>query len=315
MSRESSQMDIGGLKLTIVDGGSFRLDGAALYGIYPRVFWEKLNLPDEDNRVLLDLSPAVVHTPEGVVIIDPGIGRNWNVHAMDRYSIQGVRPLDQLLEDAGVSPGDVIAVIATHLHFDHIAGAVTGREDDSQDQALLPDLSKGRGESLLPALPEARLYIQKMELEASRQPDLRTASYTASHVAQVYEREDRLVLLEGNSQLFPGIRVEHTGGHTAGHQAVWLEGSDASFLLTGDLIPTMSHVRSEVLEGVDFEPAATARTKAALLAQAAATSAYLTFYHAPRVRWGRIRTGPSGTYELVETSTVPSGTASRTPKE
>ncbi|MFC1499911.1 MBL fold metallo-hydrolase [Candidatus Zixiibacteriota bacterium] len=311
MSSESSQMDLGGLSLTIVDGGSFRLDGAALYGIYPRVFWEKLNHPDEDNRVLLGLAPVVVNTAEGVVLIDPGIGHNWNTHNLDRYDITGVRPLDELLKDADVSPADVIAVIATHLHFDHIAGAVTARTGSQDDQGMLSDLSSAGSENLVPALPEARLYLQKAELEASRQPDLRTATYTASLAAHAYEREDRLLLLDGDSEPFPGIRIEHTGGHTAGHQAVWLEGSEASVLITGDLIPTTSHVRSEVVEGVDFEPAATARVKAALLARAAATGTYLTFYHAPRVRWGRIRTGPSGGYQLDETHTVRSGTPSR----
>ncbi len=314
MSWEPSQMDLGGLSLTIVDGGTFRLDGAALYGIYPRVFWEKLNSPDEDNRVVLGLAPVIVNTPEGIILIDPGIGHSWKPQTMDRYDILGVRPLAELLEDADVSPSDVIAVIATHLHFDHIAGAVSAPTGTNEDQAMLSDLSNGGSESLVPALPEARLYLQKMELGASRQPDLRTAAYTASLAAHAYEREDRLVLLEGSCEPFPGIRVEHTGGHTAGHQAIWLEGSEASVLITGDLIPTTSHVRSEVLEGVDFEPAVTARVKAALLAQAVATGAYLTFYHAPRVRWGRIRTGPSGSYKLDEKLTVTPGASSRKPE-
>jgi len=305
MTSEPARIDLGGLQLAIVDGGTFRLDGAALYGIFPRVFWEKLNRPDDDNRVLLALTPAVVTTSEGVVIIDPGIGSGWNPQAADRYDIQGVRAPRDILAGLGISPSDVTGIIATHLHFDHVAGAVEVSAD-SDDRNGSSDNFIENPDSLQPAFPQAMLYLQQAELEASRQPDLRTASYTASYAAEVYAREGRCAVLEGDSQPIPGIRIVHTGGHTRGHQAIWLEGSEATFLLAGDLIPTTSHVRSEVLEGVDHEPAVTAHAKASLLAEAVSSGAYLTFYHAPRVRWGRIRSGPSGSYKLDETHTASS---------
>jgi glyoxylase-like metal-dependent hydrolase (beta-lactamase superfamily II) len=303
MMSGSSTIDLGGPTLTILDGGSFRLDGAALYGVFPRVFWEKLNRPDEDNRVLLGLAPVLVTTGDGIVIIDPGIGTDWSTRAIDRYDIRGVRPPEEMLADAGIAPSDVAAVIATHLHFDHVAGAVR-RSPDSGAGSGLSDGPERDPDELEPAFPEAKLYVQRRELEASRQPDLRTASFAASHVARVYEREGRCVALEGDSQPFPGIRINPTGGHTPGHQAIWLEGSEATFLLTGDLVPTASHVRSEVLEGVDHEPAVTSQVKASLLSEAVSAGAFLTFYHAPRVRWGRVRSGPTGAYQLEETLTV-----------
>ncbi|MFC1530181.1 MBL fold metallo-hydrolase [Gemmatimonadota bacterium] len=310
MTTRPAMIDLGGPELTIVDGGSFRLDGAALYGVFPRVFWEKLNRPDEDNRVLLAVAPAVVTTPEGVVIIDPGIGTGWSSRAIDRYDIRGTRTAGEILSDTGHSLSDVVAIIATHLHFDHIAGAVQTTVD-SGDESGHSDNVIDNPDHLEPAFPQAKLYLQRAELEAARQPDLRTSSYGAAYAARVYEREGRCVVLEGESQPFPGIRVVPTGGHTPGHQAIWLEGTEAKFLLTGDLVPTASHVRSEVLEGVDHEPAVTSFVKASLLAEAVSAGAYLTFYHAPRVRWARIRSGPSGVYTLEETLTVDVSGSSR----
>ncbi len=215
-------IDLGGPQLTIVDGGSFRLDGAALYGVFPRIFWEKLNRPDDDNRVLLALAPAVVTTAEGVVIIDPGIGTGWGARTIDRYDIRGARPPAEILSGTGFSPSDVVAIIATHLHFDHIAGAVQITAGSEAESGLSDNLIDDP-DNLEPAFPQAKLYLQRAELEAARQPDLRTSSYVASYVAQVYEREGRCVVLEGDSQPFPGIRIVATGGHTPGHQAIWLE--------------------------------------------------------------------------------------------
>ncbi len=306
MNQPPSRIDLGGLSLTVLDGGTFRLDGAALYGIYPRVFWEKLNHPDADNRVMLGISPAVVTGPEGCLLIDPGIGSGWGDHARDRYDLQGQRPLEEMLAEAGVNPDEVGTIVATHLHFDHVAGAVAGEAITGGDLSDPRLLSEGLLGQLEPALPEARLVVQRAEFEAAEAPDLRTAQYVAGAVARVYEREGRFDLIDGDVEPMPGVRLELTGGHTPGHQVIWIEGRDQTLLLAGDLIPTTSHVRSEVLEGVDVEPAVSARVKAALLARAAERNAWLGFYHAPRVRWGRIRAGAAGAYKIEETETVPS---------
>jgi glyoxylase-like metal-dependent hydrolase (beta-lactamase superfamily II) len=302
MSHAPARIDLGGLVLTILDGGTFRLDGASLYGVLPRVFWEKLNHPDEDNRVLLSVAPAVVETPEGTVVIDPGIGSEWGPAAVDRYDLRGQRALPELLAEAGVDPDGVSGVILTHLHFDHAWGAVErpGSSAGRSPRQWVEDLA---GE-VEPALPAARLYVQAGEIDYVRRPDLRTASHVVPAVAEAYERAGRLVRLDGDTEPVPGVRLVRTGGHTPGHQVVWLEGSAETFLLAGDLVPTTTHLRGEVEEGLDVAPARSAAVKAGLLARVVEKSAYLTFYHAPRVRWGRIRPGPSGAYSLDETYTV-----------
>ncbi len=306
MNLPAATIDLGGLTVSVLDGGSFRLDGAALFGIFPRVFWEKMNRPDEDNRVLLGLAPVVVTTPAGSAVIDPGIGYGWGAHAVDRYALRGQRPLAAMLADAGVEPDDVRAIIATHLHFDHVSGAVTGALIEGGDFSDPRVLSEGMLDDLEPALPRARLIVQREEhLDAAR-PELRTAPYMAGAVSRVYEQAGRLELISGPVEPLPGVKLEPTGGHTAGHQVVWLQGHDGSMLLSADLVPTTAHLRSEVLEGVDAEPIVSARAKASLLARAVERGAYLTFYHAPRIRWGRIRSGPAGSYQLEETETVPS---------
>lgn len=306
MSGTGASIDLGGLRLSVLDGGTFRLDGASLYGVLPRVYWEKLNHPDEDNRVLLSVAPMVIETPEGAFVVDPGLGERWGAAARDRFDLRGQRPLEGLLAGIGLHPADVVGVVVTHLHFDHAWGAV--RLPDDQETGSSPDWVDDLSIEVEPAFPSARLYVQRDEVSAARRPDLRTARHIVPSVLAAYERAGRLEVLDGEAEPVPGLRLEKTGGHTAGHQVVWLEGQAAVFLLPGDLVPTTTHLRGEVVEGLDHAPGTSASVKAGLLARAVERNAWLTFYHAPRVRWGRIRPGPSGAYTLDETHTVsPSG--------
>ncbi len=297
-------MDLGGLRLTIVDGGSLRLDGASLYGVFPRVYWELMNTPDEDNRVLLSTAPAVIETDEGAVVVDPGIGDGWGPGAIDRYALDGQRTLSDMLADAGVAPADVRGVIATHLHFDHVSASVNTTAAMKDVGAPTLERAEDLVGDLEPAFPSATFYVQASELESARQPELRAASYVTPAVCDAYRRAGRLELLNGPASPFPGVEIEPTGGHTSGHQVVWLKGKNQTVLLPGDLLPTTTHLRGEVMEGVDLEPSVSAAAKASLMSRALGSGSLITFYHAPRVRWGRLRSGLSGKYELEGTLTV-----------
>lgn len=300
-------LDLGGMSLQVLDGGTFRLDGAALYGILPRVLWEKKNRPDEDNRVLLASSPLLVRGAFGKVLIDPGIGSGWGPRAVDRYDLRRQRSLQELLADADCRPHEITAVIVTHLHFDHVAAAVLPPEESAGDLRPREWAEQLQGE-LEPALPNATLYVQSEEIRSARRPDLRTAGFVAPAVCAAYEGAGRLAKVEGDHEPLPGIRLERTGGHTPGHQAVWLEGREHTVLVPGDLIPTTTHLRGEVQEGMDREPARAASAKASLLSRLVERGGFITFYHAPRVIWGRVRAGPSGSYRLeeIQTAAVPS---------
>ncbi|MFO7768499.1 MAG: MBL fold metallo-hydrolase [bacterium] len=299
----SAVLDLGGMRLRVLDGGTFRLDGATLYGILPKVFWEKKNRPDEDNRVLLASSPLLVEGPFGKVVIDPGIGSGWGPRAVDRYALQGQRSLAEMLGEADTDPGEVKALIATHLHFDHVAAAVLPPQETAEDLSPREWAEQLTGD-LEPALPSAALFVQEEEVRAALQPDLRTAAFVAPAVCTAYEQAGRLARVMGDDEPFPGVRLERTGGHTPGHQVVWLEGSERTVLMPGDMVPTTTHLRGEVQEGMDHQPSRTASAKAGLLSRLVATRGYMTFYHAPRVLWARVLSGPSGSYQLEEIQTA-----------
>jgi N-acyl homoserine lactone hydrolase len=96
---------------------------------------------------------------------------------------------------------DVYAVINTHLHFDHCGG--------NRRFAGTPT------------------YVQRVEYEAAVAP-----SYREEFVhfpGESYE------LVDGDAELFPGVSVLFTPGHSPGHQAVVVEADDGLTVLAGDV--------------------------------------------------------------------------------
>ena len=108
--------------MTLVRDGLFRLDGGAMFGVVPRVVWEKRCPADAQHRIGMALNGMLVEVGGKRVLIDPGLGSRHDAQFAERYAVeQGGGVLGELAA-LGVAPEQVDVVIATHLHWDH-AGA------------------------------------------------------------------------------------------------------------------------------------------------------------------------------------------------
>src|SRR3954470_21610088 len=67
-------MELGDLTLTRVSDGEFRLDGGAMFGVVPRVMWEKRCPPDDRNRIRMGTNCLLVPRGGDLLLIDTGIG-------------------------------------------------------------------------------------------------------------------------------------------------------------------------------------------------------------------------------------------------
>jgi glyoxylase-like metal-dependent hydrolase (beta-lactamase superfamily II) len=109
----------------------------------------------------------------------------------------------------GLEPGDIGYVLHTHLHHDH-----TGLDA---------------------RLPEAKLVIQRAELQYAAAPQFPVAFFDRVDVAALIGTLwGRVELLDGESELFTGVRTVHTGGHTPGHQMVYVDTPRGRAIITGD---------------------------------------------------------------------------------
>ncbi|HDQ99777.1 MAG TPA: MBL fold metallo-hydrolase [candidate division WOR-3 bacterium] len=259
-------MKLGSIELQPLSDGWFGLDGGAMFGVVPRVLWEKRNPPDERNRIRLALRPLLIVTGPETILVDTGIGRKYGDRFNDMFNVdQSSDDLLTSLARTGRRPEDVTQVVLTHLHFDHAGGAT--RLDEN-----------GRP---VPTFSNARHFVQQTEWEDANNPNRRTrGSYRPDDFLPL-DAAGLIKKVDGNTDIAPGIRLLRTGGHTRGHQVVLVRSEDHTAIYWADLIPTASHVPIPYIMGYDTYPLETIRGKEELLARAADGEWISIFEHDP----------------------------------
>ena len=181
-------MRAGSWQIDLLSDGVYRLDGGAMFGVVPRVLWEKKHPPDEQNRVELALNCLLLRDGERCVLIDNGMGDGWSEKEQAIYGLE--RPKGGLLEGLqrhGVEPKDITDVVLTHLHFDHAGGSV----------------SMADGEPRL-TFPQAQHWLQKTNLRWAQNPSERDrVSYRADKWELLLGDPERLRLVDGATEILP----------------------------------------------------------------------------------------------------------------
>jgi glyoxylase-like metal-dependent hydrolase (beta-lactamase superfamily II) len=268
-----TSFSIGRLKAHALEAGYLRLDGGAMFGIVPKVLWERKIPADQRNRIRLAMRCLLLEHPDGLVLIDSGLGNKEDakfkdIFGVDNAGADGRTRLEDALKLVGHTPEDIRWVINTHLHFDH-AGGNTWR-----------DLM---GEMRL-TFPRAKYVVQRRELEFARRANERTrASYLAHNLDGI-----DFTLLDGEQEVVPGIRTLLTPGHTPGHQSILIESEGERLLYLADVVPTSAHLPLPWTMGFDVEPLVTLETRRSLYPRVEAEGWRLFFEHDPSTIAGRL---------------------------
>lgn len=274
---------LGDLRIHALQAGGQRLDGGAMFGVVPKPLWERRIPADERNRIALGMRCLLVEHPQGLVLIDTGVGNKESAKFHDIYGIEADAPghptmLHAALEAAGARAEDVRFVINSHLHFDHAGG----------------DTMLDAGGRVVPTFRNARYLIHGGELHYATHTNERTAaSYFARNWEPVREA-GQLQVVESGVELLPGIRMRHTPGHTPHHQSIVIESAGETAVFLGDLCPTAAHVPLPWIMGYDVEPLVTLESKRALWADAIAGNWLLVLEHDAQHAWGTLAAGEKG---------------------
>jgi glyoxylase-like metal-dependent hydrolase (beta-lactamase superfamily II) len=269
---------IGGLRCHALEGGEVRLDGGSMFGIIPRVLWEKRITPDERHRIRLAMRCLLVEHPDGLVLVDTGLGNKEDPKFLDIYGVanqglEGATQLEDALASASFLPRDVRWVINTHLHFDHAGGNTT----------MDPELEQDPRRHVRPTFPNATYVVQRGELEFARHLNERTrGSYFPSNYEPIAAAK-HWHLVEGDAEVLPGISVRLTPGHVPYHQSIVVSDRGETAAYVADLIPTVAHLPLVWIMGYDVEPLRTLESKRQLLADAVAGGWRLLFEHDPMI--------------------------------
>jgi glyoxylase-like metal-dependent hydrolase (beta-lactamase superfamily II) len=218
---------------------------------------DKVFLPTDPKAYLpprslfVAINPFLIKAPEDILLLDCGLGAEAEGRSITHLVGQ--------LSRHGVQREDVTKVLLSHLHFDHVGGAIY--------QMLGEDV---------PTFPNAEYYVQQAETKASYTG--KSATFR-DRVVEALDRAGQLVLLDGDEQISDSIRARVTGGHTEAHQIFTIESLGRTVLYGGDVLPQPSQVNRRFRAKYDFD-AERSQQQRTTLAQEAVENGYLVlFYH------------------------------------
>jgi len=263
----------------VMSDGIVKFDGGTMFGQVPKSVWENKVATDRKNRITLGLNSLLIQIGTHTVLVDAGVGSKELDGEKETYGLVPSRLLKGL-KNLGLSPKDIDTVILTHLHFDHSGGCT----------------KLDRTGNLVPTFPRAKYYVQRTCWEDACNPNERRQEIHRKEDFRPIEEKGQLELLDGDSEIYPGLWVRVTDGHARGHQVVLLNHGGERIAFLGDLVPTPHHLDMSAISAFDQFPEETLERKRELLGQAEKEGWLLIFSHGHEQKAGYLERRNGGTY-------------------
>ena len=269
---------LGSLDLLILSDGTYYQDAGAVFGIVPRILWERLGIGLNDKHQMgLGLNSLLVRSHGKLILIETGVGEKERPRAQATPLAQGTL-LDEL-RSVGVAPEDVDVVVNTHLHADHCGW----------------NTRKDAGGAYVPTFPRATYLIQRGEWEAATHPNERTrATYLPENILPL-DASGQIDLIDGEMKVTGEVTIVPTHGHTADHASVVLASGRESAVYIGDMIQHPVQLeRAAWVSSFDVYPLESMETKKAVVSRAIAEEQLVIAVHADFPGLGRMTETPDG---------------------
>jgi len=229
------------MKISTINTGFFKLDGGAMFGVVPKSIWNRLNPADDRNMCNWAMRCMLIEVGDRKVLIDTGIGNKQSEKFYSYYYLNGEDSLIGSLNAKGLKADDITDVILTHLHFDHVGGAVRHNEDGA----------------LVPAFKNATYHLTKKHWDHACSPNPREKASFLQENFMPLQEHGVLRFTEKNEEIAPGIWAEVVSGHTVEMICPKIETPDGILLYAADLFPSAAHVPVNYVMGYDIEPLVT----------------------------------------------------------
>ena len=209
------------MKIHKIEVEVWKLDGGAMFGLVPKTIWSKQYIADENNTLKMSTRLMLIETDEGrKVLVDTGMGnKRGEKYYKYKYIVDPIT-LEEALEKAGFKTEDITDVVLTHLHDDHVGGAVRKKEN---------------GFELV--FPNATHWLSEEQFYWAINPNKREAGTYFSDNFLPIEEEGKLKLIKENGEYIPGIEFRIYNGHTQGQMLPFVKVEDKTFVFMADFIP------------------------------------------------------------------------------
>jgi glyoxylase-like metal-dependent hydrolase (beta-lactamase superfamily II) len=254
------------MKLHLIDTGTFKLDGGAMFGVVPKVLWQKLIPPDDTNRIEMGMRCLLIETEDRLILVDTGIGNKQKGNFIKHFSPLNTHLLLDNLHKKGFSNEDITDVILTHLHFDHAGGAICLNDENRS----------------VPAFPKATYWVSDIQWNAAVNPTIKEApSFLIENFLPLKEwKKIKFIPCTKEDYIFiPGLTLRFIHGHSAGMMLPIIKTSNQSFVFCTDLIPTIHHLSLSYIIAYDIQPLETITERKILIEEALINNYVLIFEH------------------------------------
>ncbi|HFX17661.1 MAG TPA: MBL fold metallo-hydrolase [Flavobacteriales bacterium] len=248
------------MKLYPISHGDFKLDGGAMFGVVPKVIWQRTNPADENNLIEMTTRSLLIEDGDQLILIDTGMGNKQSDKFFSYYKPSKQNMFDETLKKYGFHRDDITDVFLTHLHFDHSGGAIV-RND------------KGFYE---PAFKNAKFWSNAKHWDWAVHPNAREkASFLSENILPI-EESGQLNFIDtptdGRQTTHKDLNMDilFVDGHTEKQMLPMIEYQGHKIIYMADLLPTVGHIPLPYIMGYDTRPLLTLDERQDIFSKAAA---------------------------------------------
>jgi glyoxylase-like metal-dependent hydrolase (beta-lactamase superfamily II) len=250
--------------------GNFKLDGGAMFGVVPKSIWQRTNPADANNMCNWALRLMLIEDGDRLILVDTGMGDKQSEKFFGYYFMEGEHSLDIALASHGFHRDDITDVFLSHMHFDHVGGAVQRRKDDA--------------ELLEPSFKNAVYWSNKYHWDWAENPNPREKASFLKENFMPLQASGQLQFLDLPKEnglyetSFP-FQVYVVNGHTEAQMLPLIEFKGEKILFAADLLPSVGHIPLPYVMGYDVRPLLTLKEKAWVLQEVVDQKIKIFFEH------------------------------------
>ena len=271
MSDDAQPFSVGALDCWALSDGQFNYPSEAFFAnASPEALAEASDRPEVSaGQVTTPYTCLYLETGTEQILVDAGAGP-VGTHAADIFpdvdhTTTSTGHLRENLRAIGTAPSSIDTVILTHAHPDHVGGLL------DEDGTLV----FGSAQYVI-STTEWQFWFSETAAEEAPSPMVEVARRNLGAI------DERVHLIEPETEIRPGIRARAAPGHTPGHMALSITSDGDQFLHMADLVLhplLMAH--PGWVTGFDLAPEQAAQSRRRLLDRVAARGIPVLGYHFP----------------------------------
>jgi glyoxylase-like metal-dependent hydrolase (beta-lactamase superfamily II) len=274
------------VKVSSVVTGYFKLDGGAMFGIVPKSIWEKKYPADENNMCRWAMRSLLIEWGDRKMLVDTGIGNKQSAKWQSFFYPEGGDVIGNLANVA-ILPEEITDVFITHLHFDHVGGA----------------LYKDKNDSVFVTFPNATYWMCDKHFEWAINPNPREkpSFLQENFIPLVDQKKVKWLPYDLNGYAFDDdIFIQFFNGHTDAMMTLEVNDSERKYFYPADLLPSHCHIGSSYVMAYDVRPLLTMNEKEIFFNRVLESDGIIVFEHDQFVETASIFKNEKNLFEIKD---------------